>query len=140
MVNPFKKRKGFILVVVLLIILVSVLLGIGVIRLITSQATLTQHQIVRIQAYYASKAAINYTLEQLRTGALVAGTDCTPAAPCNATQVGLNLSTDFRPAGITSLSLVITPAQNTVAVASCYRNPLDTRACVSCTASYQVTP
>jgi hypothetical protein len=32
----------------------------------SSQSTLTQHQIRRIQAYYASQAGVNYVLEALR--------------------------------------------------------------------------
>lgn len=133
-------KKGVVLVIVLGTILVTALLANAVIHLISSQSRLTHHQLSRIQAYYATKAAVTYAQEQLRAGAWVAGTNCTVASPCNAANVGLNLAADFRPASVTGISLVITPAQGTNNTQPCYRNPLDTKACISCTSTYTYTP
>ena len=59
--------------VLALILLVVTLSNVGII-LIRSQSQLTQHQVSRIQAYYAAQAGLNYTREQLRTGAWGTGT------------------------------------------------------------------
>jgi Tfp pilus assembly protein PilX len=131
-----KRIKGVALVLVLATILVAVILGTAIIKLMSSQARLTHHQLSRIQAYYASQAAINYAREKLRTGAWVPGTDCnTTTSLCNAGTVGLDLSPtgDFKPNSITAMSLVITPS----GVGSCGRT--DIKACISCTATYTYT-
>jgi hypothetical protein len=39
-----------------------------VLTLIASQSKLADHQLRRIQAYYAGQAAVNYALEELRLG------------------------------------------------------------------------
>jgi len=131
-------KKGVVLVIVLGTILVTVLLANAVIRLISSQSRLTHHQLSRIQAYYATKAAVTYAQEQLRTGAWVAGTNCTVASPCNAANVGLNLANDFRPASMScptcGISLIIRadtdPACSSPGVA----------ACITSTSTYTYTP
>lgn len=102
-----KNNKGVVLVIVLATILVSMLLAVAVMNLITNQSRLTHHQLSRIQAYYASKAAITYAQEQLRKGTWVAGTDCKASKPCDAGDVGLNLANDFRPASIIDVSIYI---------------------------------
>ena len=43
-------------------------LAIVVLRIVSNQASLTHHQVSRIQAQYAAKAAMVYALEQLRLG------------------------------------------------------------------------
>jgi hypothetical protein len=60
------KKKGMILFVVLGVILVVGVLAIVVLRLISSHARLTHHQVTRIQAQYAAKAGIIYALDRLR--------------------------------------------------------------------------
>jgi len=139
-----KNNKGVVLVIVLATILVSVILATAVMNLITNQSRLTHHQLSRIQAYYANKAAIIYTQEQLRTGAwAVPAVGTTTTKNCTlavCTDFGFTLATDFRPASITNISLVITPAQNTNNTAPCYRTLLDTKVCISCTSTYTYTP
>lgn len=127
-------KKGVVLVIVLGTILVTVLLANALIRLISSQSRLTHHQLSRIQAYYASKAAVTYAQEQLRSAAWVAGTNCTAGAPCNAANVGLNLANDFRPASITGISLIIRPDSD----AAC--SSPGVAACITCTSTYTYTP
>lgn len=149
MVELRKNNKGIVLVIVLATILVSVLLATAVMNLITNQSRLTHHQLSRIQAYYASKAAVTYAQEMLRIG-LAAGGWAVPAAGTSTTyststgtNFGFNLATDFRPASITEIELVITPAQNTVYISgidNCYRSPLDTKVCITCKSTYTYTP
>jgi Tfp pilus assembly protein PilX len=138
MVDPKRRQKGIVLVLVLATILIVVLLGIAILNIISSQSRLTHHQLSRIQAYYANKAVINYAFEQLRTGAWVPGTNCTAVSPCVATQAtpnfGLNLAAggDFLPPSITSVSLTITPA----GTSTCPAGNCD---CVNATATYTHT-
>jgi len=133
MVELSKNNKGVVLVIVLATILVSVLLATAVMNLISNQSRLTHHQLSRIQAYYASKAAVTYAQEQLRRGTWVAGTDCRAASPCNAANVSLDLVNDFKPASITGVSLIIRadsdPACPSPGVA----------ACITCTSTYTYT-
>lgn len=68
-----KDKRGVILIVVMGTIAVIVVLANVVLRIMTSQASLTQHQVSRIQAYYASMAGVNYALEKLRLGQWSAG-------------------------------------------------------------------
>ncbi len=54
-----------------LAILFGVILMSGVVlNLITSQSKLTDHQVKRMQAYYAAQAGMNYGFEQLRIAAV----------------------------------------------------------------------
>jgi type II secretory pathway pseudopilin PulG len=61
------KKKGAILFVVLAVILVVVILSGVILSIISSQSRLTNHQVSRIKAYYASKGIMNYVLEKMRT-------------------------------------------------------------------------
>jgi Tfp pilus assembly protein PilV len=135
-------KRGIVLIITLVTLLVVIILANIILGIISSQSRLTHHQISRIQAYYANRAAANYALEQLRTGAWpVPAAGSTATYTCNFTSCdfALSLATDFKPASITSMSLVITPAQSTDSTQPCYRNPLDTKACVTCTATYTYT-
>ena len=59
-------RRGIILFIVLAtVIIVSILAGV-ILTTISSQSRLSNHQVSRIKAYYAGKAAMNYTIERLR--------------------------------------------------------------------------
>jgi len=49
------------------IIIVAILITV-ILSIISSQSRITQHQVSRIQAYYAAQAGMNYALEMLRTG------------------------------------------------------------------------
>jgi Tfp pilus assembly protein PilX len=69
--NPPAKShdlKGSVLYLVLTIILLVVILASIIISVSTSSVVLTQHQIHRIQAYYAAQAAVNLALEHIRAG------------------------------------------------------------------------
>ncbi len=59
-------KKGMILFIVLGVVLVVGILAIVVLRLISSHARLTHHQVTRIQAQYAAKAGMLYALDKLR--------------------------------------------------------------------------
>lgn len=63
-----KGQKGVVLLLVLGTLLVVIILANVVLSIVSSQSRLTHHQVSRIQAYYASQAAVNYALEKLRLG------------------------------------------------------------------------
>lgn len=62
------RRRGVALFLVLTVLLIVVMLTHVVLSLITSHSNLSNHQLRRIQAYYAAMAAINYATEQMRLG------------------------------------------------------------------------
>jgi Tfp pilus assembly protein PilX len=74
-------KKGMILFIVLGVILVVGVLAIAVLRLISSQARLTHHQVTRIQAQYAAKAGVIYALDKLRRNDDVSWSATTPTVP-----------------------------------------------------------
>ena len=120
-------KKGIVLLIVIGTVFIVIFLANVVLSIITSQSRLTHHQVSRIQAYYASMAGINYALEQLRIGNWIAGTDC-PSPGC---QVPFDLTNDFRPPSINSVSVIIRASGS----AGCSGNS----ACVSATANYAYT-
>lgn len=61
-------NKGVVLLLVVGTITVIAILCSFFLRIMLSQYKLTNHQIRRIQGYYAGLAAMNYALDQLRTG------------------------------------------------------------------------
>jgi hypothetical protein len=67
MVNK-KKNSGVALFFVVLTVVVVLVLSVVILSTMSNQSRLTHHQISRIQAYYASLASINYSLEMLRIG------------------------------------------------------------------------
>jgi Tfp pilus assembly protein PilX len=125
-------KKGVVLLIVIGTVFIVIFLANVVLNIITSHSRLTHHQVSRIQAYYASMAGINYALEQLRTGTWKAGTDCSTLA--TACSPELDLSNDFKPASIKSVSIVIIKPGDT----GCPGNS----ACVKATANYAsaITP
>jgi len=142
MVDPKIKQKGIVLVLVLATILIVVLLGIAVLNIISSQSRLTHHQLSRIQAYYANRAAINYAIERLRiggppaVGGWVAGTNCQFGSPCTESDVGLNLAGvngDFKSPALTGISLIIRADSDPACLSP------GVAACISCTATYTHT-
>lgn len=90
-------KKGIALVMVLGTLLVVVILAVIILNIILSHSRLTQHQVGRIQAYYAAMAGINYALEQLRTGNWPAGN-----------YTWTFDAGDFRPSSIVTNSISIT--------------------------------
>jgi len=66
------KREGVVLLIVLGTLLVVIVLAGIILSIISSQSRLSNHQISRIKAYYASRGMVNYALEMLRDGTWVA--------------------------------------------------------------------
>jgi Tfp pilus assembly protein PilX len=66
------KREGVVLLIVLGTLLVVIVLAGFILNIISNQSRLSNHQISRIKAYYASKGMMNYALEMLREGTWVA--------------------------------------------------------------------
>jgi len=58
-------KKGTILFIVIGIIMVVSVLAAAMLRLISDQSRLTHHQVSRIQAQYAARAAIIYAYDKL---------------------------------------------------------------------------
>ena len=71
-----RTNKGVILFMVIGVILVVVLFTGAMLKIISSQSRLTHHQVSRIQAQYAAKAAVLFALDKLRRNDDVA---CWPA-------------------------------------------------------------
>ena len=63
---PKRNKKGSILFIAVAMIMVVAVLATVMLRIISNQARLTHHQVSRIQAQYAAKAAIIYTIDKLR--------------------------------------------------------------------------
>jgi len=127
-------KKGIVLLVVILAILMTVLLANIALTIISSQARLTHHQVGRIQAYYASMAGVNYTLEMLRTGRAGWTTaNCTAASPCTVTD------TEF-PGSIVNKRVNIVLLASAAGLAGCDRNLLGDVTCIQATTDYTYTP
>jgi Tfp pilus assembly protein PilX len=141
-------KKGVVLMIILGVILIVALLAGVILNIVLSQSRLTHHQVSRIQAYYASQAALNYAIEKLRNGEWVAGVNCTGAPACTPTAAWpvaaaannfyLDTANDYFPASIQAMTLTITPAQYTAPGSPCYFN--DRKACISITTTYTYTP
>ena len=67
--DNINNKKAVALFVVLATLFIVIALAKVLLNIFLSHGRLTQHQIGRIQAYYASMAGINYAYESLRTGA-----------------------------------------------------------------------
>lgn len=61
-------QRGVVLLVVLGTIITVMFLAGAVLTVIVNNSRLSHHQIERIKAYYAGKAMMNYTLDEIRTG------------------------------------------------------------------------
>lgn len=66
---PDRNNRGVALFIVLSIIIVVMVLTVVILRIISNQSRLTHHQVSRIRAFYADKAAMNLAFDKLRTGA-----------------------------------------------------------------------
>lgn len=62
-------KRGVALYLVLAVLLVVVILTDLILNIMSSQSKLANHQVRRIQAYYAAQGAINYAFAQLRMNA-----------------------------------------------------------------------
>jgi Tfp pilus assembly protein PilX len=131
-------KKGIALFMVLGTLLVVVILAFIMLNIILSHSRLTQHQVNRIQAYYAAMAGINYALEQLRIGAWTFNN------PNNSCQdpVGCNLppDPDF-PNAIQYVNIIFCPTGTLCAGASAScQPPAGSDFCVNSTAHYASPP
>ena len=62
----YHNRKGIILAVTLVFVMVmTIIAGISLV-LMTQQARITEYQIKRIRAFYTAEAALNFMLQQFR--------------------------------------------------------------------------
>jgi hypothetical protein len=68
--------------IVIAIVIEIAVLSTVILRVITSHATLTHHQVSRIQAQYAAKAGMVYALEMLRKGTAAGGWAYSPINSC----------------------------------------------------------
>ena len=66
---PNNKNKGVILITVLIFVMIVSLLAVSVLFIMSNDARLTEANIKRIQASYASYAGIQHYLELLKTNA-----------------------------------------------------------------------
>ena len=66
--NKLNDKKGVVLLLVLGTTLIVVILANVLLNIMLNQSRITEHEIRRIQAYYATLAGMNYALEQCRTG------------------------------------------------------------------------
>lgn len=125
------KKAAALLIVLGVILVVSVLVNV-VLQIMLNQSKLSQHQISRIQAYYAANAGIVYAFEKLRTGDYVPGTDCNSDV-CNYTfSAG-----DYVPANVRSVSIqILTPGQTTIEGLDCSNPPTGVDACINATVDY----
>ena len=99
MSNHSVNKKGVVLVMALMTLLVVLILANIILAIILSQSRLTHHQVSRIRAYYAALAGINYTIERLRTntpgweppasGSINRKTICPAASGCDVPNSGL---------------------------------------------------
>ncbi len=62
-------KKGVAIYLVLGTLFVAFVLAGVIVNIISSQGRLTQHQVSRVQAYYAGLAGMNLAMEKLRTNA-----------------------------------------------------------------------
>lgn len=63
---PNYNKKGVILFIVIVIIIMVSIMSTIILRIVSSQSRLSHHQVSRIQAQYAAKAALIYALDKLR--------------------------------------------------------------------------
>ena len=100
------KNKGIALLIVLSTILVIVLLANIILTVMLSNTRLTQHQISRIQAYYAAQAGMNYALEKLRIADPAwTPTICKSTSPCS---IPAAERTNNFPTTIQSINIILT--------------------------------
>ena len=129
-------KKGIALLMVLGTLLVVVILAFIMLNIILSHSRLTQHQVSRIQAYYAAMAGMNYALEQLRIGAWTFNT-CPDPVGCN-----LPPDPDF-PNAIQSVNIIFCPTGTLCAGASASCQPpagSGINFCVNSTTHYAIPP
>ena len=101
------KSKGVTLILVLSFILVSIILANAAAIFMRTQTKLSHYKLIRIQAFYAAQAGMNYALEELRDGSWVAGTDCTDALNGCDVYATLFATGDFSPASISKVTVTI---------------------------------
>ncbi len=72
--RPPQRNRGVVILIVLVTLMVVTALSQVVLTIILNQARITHHQVSRIQAYYATLAAMNLARESLRLGLWTTGT------------------------------------------------------------------
>lgn len=134
MFRAIYKKKGVALFLTLAVVMIAVILIGIILGIMLNHLRLTQHQVGRIQAYYASFAGMNLALENLRTGVwqYVAGitNSCPDNSPC---PVAI---TDFPPT-ITAIQVRFCPSGDScIGAASSCSPPAGSNFCLNSTAAY----
>jgi len=125
-------KRGVVLLLVLGVIIVVGVLSSALLQIMLSQYSLTSHQTARIQAYYASLAAMNFALDQLRIGAwtFTPTNSCPNATPCSVTDATF-------PSSITAVRVIFcTPGQLCTGSATPCSPPAGITFCVNANAVY----
>lgn len=122
-------NKGVVLLLVIGTITVIAILCSFFLRIMLSQHRLTSHQTSRIQSYYAGLAAMNYALNQLRTGAWQYPANCSGPIGCSVP--------GYFGSSITGVKVIFCPATQTCPPSTTPCNPPPgTTFCINSTATY----
>lgn len=119
-VSSIGNQKGVMLLIVLAMLLVVVILANVIMTLSAGQAKITQHQLNRIQAFYAAHAAMNLAIEQLRTEKLRRTlppgapdfNSCPPTDPCTFCRSGCDFIDPNLPASVQRVDIIFCPVGN----------------------------
>lgn len=119
-------KKGVALFFVLAILLVVAILANIILNFISSQSSFTNHQVKRIQAYYAAQSGVNYAREQLRLNNAAWSTTTAPAdfrtfkicggaysAAYPSSCIGENITENSFPSAISYVGITIGPLNAT---------------------------
>ena len=113
MTKSNSKQRGIALLVVVATVLVVMILAIAILQIISSSSRLTHHQVSRVQAIYASEAAINYAMEMVRQGSVGwipvpdNSTTTIQRIMCRSGCTGLNINEPDLPASINQVNITI---------------------------------
>ena len=94
-------KRGVILFIVLGTIIVVMGLAIIVLRIIATQSRLTRHQVNRIQAQYAAKAALIFVMDRLRNSDPSWGTGTYHMGP------GMDIPENDLPESVTEVEIAV---------------------------------
>lgn len=89
-INLRKDNRGVMLIIVLVSVLIAVILAGVILSFVLSQHRFTHHQASRIQAYYASLAAMNLVNEKIRAGTWGTGTYTLCNSGCTINDADIN--------------------------------------------------
>lgn len=132
MLKALFSKKGALLLVVTVTIIIVIMLGNIIMNIMLSQGRLTTHQFSRIQAYYAAMAGINWAYMNLRNGNWAI-----PAA--GACPASVSLSDAAFPPSINSVTIQLAGLGAGSPCPACLP-PAGIPVCISATVDYAYTP